>query len=125
MPSKTDGGGAWKPNQAPTDEKGRANAAARAVSEEAVSAAPGRSCQGRPFVRMTKITRICVAMDSRNHAVRNSSAETPKTRSSTPKVTRSNSDESGPITLANRRTPAMSQTWGREVADESTRSKGM
>ena len=46
--------------------KGSAIATTNAINDDAVRAGFGKSRQGRPLVRMMKITRICVAIDSRN-----------------------------------------------------------
>src|ERR1700693_735471 len=104
------GGGATKPNQAPIGVNGSVIATASAASDDAASSGSGKVYHGRPLVRMMKITRICVAIDSRNQVVRNSSGEALNTNTSAPKVRKSNSDESGPMIAANRSRPLMSQT---------------
>ena len=119
------GGGVTKPNQAPTGVNGSAIATTSATSDDAASTGWGRFCHGRPLVRMMKITRICVAIDSRNQVVRNSSGEALNTYSSTPKVAKSNSDDSGPIIAANRISRFMSHNCGHAVACGLTVSKGM
>ena len=65
MPAIISGGGATKPNQVPTGVNGTTIATSKAISDEADSTGSGQLRHGRPLVRMTKITRICVAVDSR------------------------------------------------------------
>src|SRR5439155_22053616 len=101
IPASMTGGGATKPNQPPAGVNGRIIATASAASEEAASTGSGRFCQGRPLVRMMKMTRICVAIDSSNQMVRNSSGDALNTNTSAPKVRKSNSDDSGPMIAAN------------------------
>src|ERR1700675_2387120 len=110
------GGGATKPNQVPIGVNGRTIATASAASDDAASTGSGRFCHGRPLVRMMKITRIWVAIDSRNQTVRNSSGEALNRNTSAPKVKKSNSDESGPMIAANRISLFMLHTCGRAVA---------
>src|SRR5580693_824102 len=72
MPPSIPSGGASNPNQRPAGVNGTTTATASATRDDATSAGCGRSFQGRPLVRMMKMTRICVAIDSRNHVVLNS-----------------------------------------------------
>ena len=125
MVASTVAGGATKPNQAPAGVKGTISATTSAVSDEVVSMGSARLLHGRPLVRMMKMTRIWVAMDSRNQAVRNSSGVAWNRYSSAPKVRKSNSDDSGPMIAAKRSSRFMSQRCGRAVACGLTRSNGM
>src|SRR5664279_3515129 len=124
MAASMTGGGATKPNQSPIGVNGKVIATASATSDDAASTGSGRFCHGRPLVRIMNITRICVAIDSRNHVVRNSSGEALNTNTSAPKVKKSNSEESGPMIAANRIRRLMSHNCGQAVACELTVSKG-
>src|SRR5260370_41490535 len=97
MPASIAGGGATKPNQPPSGVSGNASATTSAVSDDAVSTGSGRLLQGRKLVRMMKITRICVAIDSRNQAVRNSSGDALNRYISAAKVRKSAIDASSPL----------------------------
>src|SRR5881227_2395075 len=116
MPAIMIGGGATKPNQAPTGVNGTTIATSKAISEDADSNGSGRLRHGRPLVRMMKMTRIWVAMDSMNQAVRNSSGEALNRYSRAPKVRKSNTDDSGPMIAAKRASRLMLHTCGRAVA---------
>lgn len=78
----------------------------------------------RPLVRTTKMTRICVAIDSRNQAVWNSAGDALKKNTSVANVRKSNSDDIGPMIAANRTSPVY-HTCGRTVASARTVSNGM
>lgn len=65
MASRTAAGTAANPNAAPIGDTTIANAAPSAARDDAVSTGCARLAQAAPWVRMTKITRICVAVNSR------------------------------------------------------------
>src|SRR5438128_547886 len=86
-----------KPNILPSGVAGRTRARASAASEEKTSAGCARLPAGKRRLRMMKITRIWVAIDSMNHAVRNVAGSALKTRYSRKKVRRSNAELRAPI----------------------------
>ena len=90
-----------------------------------VSAGFGWSRQGRRRVRITNTTSVCVAMDSRNQPVRNTSGLVWNIRKRTPKVRKSKTEESGPITPAKRTTCRMLQRCGLAMSAGPTASNGM
>jgi len=69
MASRTGTGSATKPNGWPSGVKARISAAARTPREVMTRKRCGRLRQQGAAVRMTKITRICVRIDSTNQAV--------------------------------------------------------
>ena len=88
--TKNSGGGATKPSCAANGVNGNAAATSTTVSEVTVSAMCGLLFDGLPRVRITKITSTCVAMDSMNQPVWNSSSSAPKTFSRMKNVRKSN-----------------------------------
>jgi hypothetical protein len=67
-------GRATKPKPRPSGVSASAIAAASVSSEVAVNTRSGRLRYAQPQVRMMKMTRICVTIDSTNQAVRKLSA---------------------------------------------------
>src|ERR1700722_19529276 len=125
MPASMKGGGASNPNQRPAGGKGSAIATTNAINDDAVRAGFGKSRHGRPLERMMKMTRIWVAIDSRNHAVWYSAGVALNTSNKEAKVRKSNRDDIGPMIAAKRISPRMSQTCGRAVASGRTPSNGI
>ena len=73
---------------------------------------PSRDRQDRIGHVPPRTPRVCVAMDSTNQPVRNTSGLVRNHRKSAPKVTRSKTEDSGPITAANRTISCIRQRGG-------------
>ena len=73
---------------------------------------PSRDRQDRIGHVPPRTPRVCVAMDSTNQPVRNTSGLVRNHMKSAPKVTRSKTEDSGPITAANRTISCIRQRGG-------------
>ena len=92
MPPSIPSGGVSNPNQRPAGVNGTAMATRSATRDDATNAGCGRSFHGRPLVRIMNMTRICVAIDSKNHVVWNAAGEAWMIKRSPPNVRRSNNE---------------------------------
>jgi len=87
---------------------------------------PGRLRKnGTLRVRVAKMINVCVARDSTNQPVRNSSAPAWSTPNISPNVRKSNSELIGSNVSMNRRMNATFQCVGACSCSSSTRSVGM